>query len=81
MVVIERIKLFFYQQPELSSSSDSPSNLSNDPLVTHNLTKSYDSKVKAVDGVSFRVRQGGQIVGLLGANGAGKSSTFNMVTM
>jgi ABC-2 type transport system ATP-binding protein len=43
------------------------------------LTKSFDGKTNAVDGVSFSVMQG-EIFGFLGPNGAGKSTTINMLT-
>ncbi len=43
------------------------------------LMKTYDGKVKAVDGVSFQINEG-EIFGFLGPNGAGKSTTINMLT-
>lgn len=46
-------------------------------LETINLCKSYNKR-SVVKQVSIRVEQG-QVVGLLGANGAGKSTTFRMV--
>jgi lipopolysaccharide export system ATP-binding protein len=46
-------------------------------LRTENLTKTYKRRT-VVDGVSIQVRQG-EIVGLLGANGAGKTTSFRMV--
>ena len=48
-------------------------------LSIQNLTKSFDGKTKAVDGVSFAVNEG-EIFGFLGPNGAGKSTTINMLT-
>jgi ABC-2 type transport system ATP-binding protein len=42
------------------------------------LTKSYGN-VKAVDGISFSVEEG-EVFGLLGHNGAGKSTTIRMLT-
>lgn len=45
-------------------------------LKVQNLVKIYGSR-KVVDGVSFHVRQG-EIVGLLGRNGAGKTTSFRM---
>ena len=46
-------------------------------LRTENLTKTYKRRT-VVDGVSIQVKQG-EIVGLLGANGAGKTTSFRMV--
>ncbi len=46
-------------------------------IVVHNLTRRFGS-FRAVDAVSFSVRKG-EIFGLLGANGAGKSTTFRML--
>lgn len=49
------------------------------PMVrVEDLTKRYGN-VKAVDGISFRV-EAGEIFGLLGHNGAGKSTTIRMLT-
>ncbi len=46
-------------------------------LVVENLQKSYGGR-RVVDGVSFYVRRG-EVVGLLGRNGAGKTTSFDMV--
>lgn len=46
-------------------------------LEVENITKSYRG-VKAVDSLSFRVERG-QILGLIGTNGAGKSTTVSML--
>ncbi|HEY9788516.1 MAG TPA: LPS export ABC transporter ATP-binding protein [Candidatus Obscuribacterales bacterium] len=46
-------------------------------LVVENLQKTYAGR-KVVDGVSFFVRRG-EVVGLLGRNGAGKTTSFDMV--
>ena len=45
-------------------------------LRVENISKSFKNK-KVVKSVSLSVRQG-QIVGLLGANGAGKTTSFYM---
>jgi len=43
------------------------------------LTKIFDGNVKAVDGISFNVKEG-EILGFLGPNGAGKTTTLNMLS-
>jgi ABC-2 type transport system ATP-binding protein len=51
-------------------------------LEVKNLKKTYRTKngtVEAVKGISFHVEKG-EVFGFLGANGAGKSTTINMVT-
>ncbi|XP_046387946.1 phospholipid-transporting ATPase ABCA1 [Ischnura elegans] len=56
-----------------------------DTLLAHDLKKNYGlfrwlgEGFSAVKGVSFGVRSG-ECFGLLGANGAGKTSTFEMIT-
>jgi len=47
-------------------------------LEIRNLKKSY-GKVKAVGGISFHVERG-EIVGFVGPNGSGKTTTLKMVT-
>jgi len=46
-------------------------------LAAEGLVKSYRRR-RVVDRISFHVRPG-EVVGLLGANGAGKTTSFNMV--
>jgi len=46
-------------------------------IVVENLSKHF-KKVKAVDGVRFNVRDG-EVVGLLGANGAGKTTIMRLL--
>ena len=47
-------------------------------IEIQNLTKRYGDKL-AVDNISFNVKKG-SIVGFLGRNGAGKSTTMNIIT-
>ena len=47
-------------------------------IQVKNLSKNYDD-VKAVKSINFEIK-GGEIVGFLGANGAGKSTTLKMIT-
>ena len=47
-------------------------------IEVKNVTKKYGNFV-AVDNISFTVNDG-EVVGLLGTNGAGKSTTMNMIT-
>jgi lipopolysaccharide export system ATP-binding protein len=56
-----------------AKSSESSSDL----LVTGQLIKSYKQR-RVVNGVSISVAPG-EIVGLLGPNGSGKTTTFNMI--
>lgn len=48
-------------------------------LTVENLTKSYRKGVNALENVSFQVKRG-ECVGLLGANGAGKSTIFAILS-
>ncbi len=48
-------------------------------IEVQNLVKSYDGKKNAVDDLSFTVTKG-EIYGLLGKNGAGKSTTIKVLT-
>ena len=50
-----------------------------DAIVAEGLAKTFNGTVKAVDGVSFSVREG-EIYGFLGPNGAGKTTTLSMLT-
>src|SRR5690606_32128598 len=47
-------------------------------LEVHNLHTSYGA-IKALRGLNFKVEQG-QVVSLIGANGAGKSTTLNTIS-
>ena len=46
-------------------------------LKVHEVKKYY-KKIKAVDGISFTVKKG-EVFGLIGANGAGKSTAISMI--
>ena len=47
-------------------------------LKVKNLKKSFGDK-EVVKGISFDIHEG-EIIGLLGANGAGKSTSIRMIT-
>ncbi len=49
-----------------------------DAIIAEQLTKTYKNGARALNGVSFRVKQG-EIYGLLGPNGAGKSTTVRIL--
>lgn len=48
-------------------------------IVAENLTKTYKNTVKAVEHISFSVKEG-ELFGFLGPNGAGKTTTIKMLT-
>ncbi|XP_011306970.1 retinal-specific ATP-binding cassette transporter, partial [Fopius arisanus] len=54
------------------------SNVNENLMLVNNLHKRYRS-LEVVKGISFRVKEG-ECFGLLGVNGAGKSTTFRMLT-
>ena len=47
-------------------------------VKVENLVKTYKSGVKALDGLTFQVREG-EIFGLLGPNGSGKTTSINCI--
>ncbi|HNO72017.1 MAG TPA: ATP-binding cassette domain-containing protein, partial [Bacteroidia bacterium] len=47
-------------------------------IVVENITKEYGTQ-KALNNISFHVNSG-EVVGFLGANGAGKSTTMKILT-
>jgi ABC-2 type transport system ATP-binding protein len=48
-------------------------------IEVKDLTKTFNESIKAVDNISFEVKQG-EILGFLGPNGAGKTTTLNMLS-
>ena len=62
----------------INNSPDSVAEPSGAALVAEHLQKTYGRR-RVVDDVSFHVEPG-EIIGLLGANGAGKTTSFYMVT-
>ncbi|OZB84158.1 MAG: ABC transporter ATP-binding protein [Halothiobacillus sp. 13-55-253] len=63
--------------PPITAQENTPQQDSEDIITVADLTRRFGA-FTAVDGVSFAVQRG-QIFGLLGANGAGKSTTFRML--
>ena len=49
-----------------------------DEIIKVNGLKKYFNEVKAVDDISFSIEKG-ELFGFLGVNGAGKSTTINML--
>lgn len=54
--------------------------IESESMIVSNLEKVYQGGFKAVQGISFSVKKS-ECFGLLGMNGAGKSSTFEMMTL
>ncbi len=48
-------------------------------IKIENITKTYNKTVKALDNISFSVK-GGEIVGFIGPNGSGKTTTMKILT-
>ncbi|MGA3059393.1 MAG: ATP-binding cassette domain-containing protein [Candidatus Bathyarchaeia archaeon] len=53
--------------------------MTNKMIEAENLTKTYKKTVKAVDHISFSVKEG-ELFGFIGPNGAGKTTTIKMLT-
>jgi ABC-2 type transport system ATP-binding protein len=70
-----------HEEPGAERRSDADAAAVGDPgekvIEVHDLKRRFGD-FYAVDGISFEVRRG-EIFGLLGANGAGKSTTFRML--
>ena len=52
--------------------------MENGNIISIENLKKHFGEVKAVDGISFKVKEG-EVFGLLGPNGAGKTTTFYMI--
>src|SRR5271156_6071572 len=61
----------------MSATTSRPQERKSKTLHVESLQKSYSGR-RVVDGVSFTVSRG-EVVGLLGRNGAGKTTSFDMV--
>jgi ABC-2 type transport system ATP-binding protein len=64
--------------PDTISTAQKPSDRAAPAIEVHNLVKTYGGKVRALDGLSFKV-EAGAVFGLLGPNGAGKSTTIKIL--
>jgi ABC-type multidrug transport system ATPase subunit len=65
-------------EPEVQDLGGSPAKAGGNVVVEANqLAKSYES-IKALDQVSFQVKAG-EIFGLIGADGAGKTTAFQII--
>ena len=47
-------------------------------IEVKNLSKVFNNEIRAVDGISFEIKEG-EIFGFLGSNGAGKTTTINIL--
>ena len=66
--------------PQLQGGgTESPKDGTSFAVQVSGLTKVYQNGPKAVDSISFEVKEG-EIFGLLGPNGAGKTTTIKMIT-
>jgi ABC-2 type transport system ATP-binding protein len=80
VALLRRRKLADQEAPSSSVTNQGidPSNSDAIAIEARSLTRDFDS-FRAVDHASFRVSQG-EIFGLLGANGAGKTTVIKMLT-
>ena len=62
-----------------AASQEHQSHFAPDSILSVRDLKMYFSGIKAVDGLSFDIKQG-EIFGLIGPNGAGKTTVFNCIT-
>ena len=68
-----------FMRPELSSYDRTASKPWRDLMIEVSGLRKYFGNVKAVDGLSFGVKEG-EIFGFLGPNGAGKTTTISMLS-
>src|SRR4030042_1747478 len=66
------------EAPCLERLGPSPRGVDTPPVVLSGLTKRFRGGITAVDGLSFTVERG-QVFGLLGPNGSGKTTTLRML--
>lgn len=78
-VVDSKVRMEKEQTQNLCRKSSDASNRLEYPVIVLNLKKVYDDKY-AVKDLCFRVKKG-ECFGLLGTNGAGKTSTLEMMTL
>lgn len=64
---------------QLESEKEPEEDMGSFAVQVSGLTKVYPGGARAVDNVSFEVKEG-EIFGLLGPNGAGKTTTIKMIT-
>lgn len=62
-----------------AASQEHEKHFADDSILSVRDLKMYFSGIKAVDGLSFDIKQG-EIFGLIGPNGAGKTTVFNCIT-
>lgn len=78
IALLQRQREVDEEQPMVAGLEDDPPPIDAVAIEARGLTRDFDH-FRAVDQVSFTVRQG-EIFGLLGANGAGKTTVIKMLT-
>tara|TARA_Y100001960_G_scaffold324721_1_gene405677 strand:- start:2227 stop:3729 length:1503 start_codon:yes stop_codon:yes gene_type:complete len=75
----KRINAFLKEIPEIQDGNKSYKIINYD-IEFKNATLNYpDTNIKAIDGISFKIKQG-KILGILGPVGSGKSTIFELIT-